>query len=203
MRWRWVRGFVTAVLAVGLVSAAPDVRAVAASETSRLTPELQAPRQARLAELFAELKRAPDKAAGEALAKKIVAVWRKTGDPDIDALMTQARLALQEGGIKEAYGALDRVIETAPNYAEGWNRRATLNYMVGRYAESVRDIHETLKREPRHFGALSGLGMIYMARKNWGAALKAFEKAAEVNPWLKDKDQLLSMLRKRAAGQQL
>lgn len=170
---------------------------------SRLTPELQKPRQAKLEALFRRLKASPDQASGNAVVRQIWGTWLKTGNADLDALMRQAQIAMREGGFQEAFGTLDRIIATAPNYAEGWNKRATLNYMMGRHAESVRDIQKTLELEPRHFGALSGLGMIYMSRKNWSAALKAFEKAADVNPWLNNKDGLLTMLRKRAAGQSL
>ena len=117
--------------------------------------------------------------------------------------MRQSELAIQEGGVREAFDALDRVIEIAPDYPEGYNRRATYHYMMGRHAESVRDIQKTLALEPRHFGALAGLGLIYIARKQWAGALKAFETAAEINPWLKNKEAVLKMLRQKVDGRPL
>ena len=174
------------------------------SSSSSVIPQACADKQrAKLDRLFTRLQGAPNRSKGEAVVQEIWRTWMTSGNTDVDFLMKQAQLAMSEGGIKEAYGALDRVIKIAPDYAEGWNKRATLSFMTGRYTDSVRDIQETLRREPRHFGALAGLGMIYMNGKNWKGALKAFEKAAEINPWLRNRDQLIPELRKRAGGQPL
>jgi len=200
-------GFAAVAAMVGAFAAMSPMEAVAAKDqagaTSALDPQFEAVRQKRLEDLFAQLKTAPDQAKANAIVARIWETWNTSGNIDVDTLLNQARLAVREGGVSEAYLALNRVIEIAPNFSEGWNRRATLHYMTGRYEESVRDIQKTLSLEPRHFGALAGLGMIYMARKNWKAALKAFETAAEVNPWLQNRKVLLPQLRKRAAGQPL
>ncbi|MEO1265754.1 MAG: tetratricopeptide repeat protein [Pseudomonadota bacterium] len=171
--------------------------------TSQFSAGFKRVRQQRLDKLFAELKSAPNAKAGRLVVAKIWEMWMTSGNVNIDALLRQAQIALQEGGVQEAYLALNRVIEIAPDFSEGWNRRATLHYMTGRYAESVGDIQKTLALEPRHFGALAGLGMIYMAEKRWSAALKAFETAADVNPWLQNRDAILKTLREKANGKPL
>ena len=170
---------------------------------SVISPVFRKLQKKRLAKLFRELSAASDQRAANQVVGKIWATWMISGSMDVDFLLNQARLAVQSGGVKEAYGALDRVVELAPDFAEGWNRRATLHYMLGRYDESVADIQRTLALEPRHFGALSGLGMIYMAEKKWSAALKAFEKAAEVNPWLQNRKRIFRELKKKIEGQPL
>ncbi|MEM7778169.1 MAG: tetratricopeptide repeat protein [Pseudomonadota bacterium] len=173
------------------------------AEKSVIAPEKSKQRKMKLDELFGRLKIAKDSAAGAAIVKQIWETWFASGNVDVDALMNQARLAVQEGGIEEAFGALDRVIEIAPDYPEGWNRRATLNFMLGRHERSVRDIQQTLAREPRHFGALSGLSQILAAAGKWKGALKAYERALAVNPFLPNKDAILRQLREKALGSAL
>lgn len=181
----------------------PPPKAPASKASSVIDPAFAARQKAKLDRLFAELKTVPSPKAGQAIVKKIWAVWMSSGNVDVDALMKQARLALQEGGVEEAFGALDRVIEIAPDYAEGWNRRATLNFALGRHAQSVRDIQQTLALEPRHFGALSGFAQILARAGKWKGALKAFEAAVAVNPFLPSKDAVLRELRQKALGQPL
>jgi tetratricopeptide (TPR) repeat protein len=77
---------------------------------------------------------------------------------------------------------LDRIIAAYPTYAEAWNRRATLHFMLGNYNASLADIEKVLDLEPRHFGALAGRGMIYQRQEKWGAALAAFREALQMNP---------------------
>ncbi|MEM1307806.1 MAG: tetratricopeptide repeat protein [Pseudomonadota bacterium] len=173
------------------------------STGSAFDAEFKKVRGRKLDRLFARLKTASDKRAGNTIEREIWRTWMTTGNVELDFLLRQSQIALQEGGVEEAVGALDRVVELAPDFAEGWNRRATLYYMMGRFPESVADIQQTLSLEPRHFGALSGLGMILMAEKKWGSALEAFEKAYEVNPWLRNGPALLKSLRQKVKGQPL
>jgi len=188
---------------VAEAAGASQTRDGSAARDSVIPPAHAARQGEKLDALFEKLKSAETQDAGRRISGEIWAVWFNSGSVDVDALVKQAQLAIREGGVQEAYGALDRAIEIAPDYAEAWNRRATLNYMMGRHAESVRDIQKTLSLEPRHFGALSGLGLIYLAQKNWAAALKAYEKAIEVNPWLPHKDRILAQLRERVEGESL
>lgn len=198
-----------AIFLVGLCALATPGAAFAentaesGAPNSVIAPHLTEARRAKVDQLFRLLKEADNAEEGQAIVARIWEAWTDTGNKDVDALMNQARLAVQEGGIKEAVGALDRVTEIAPDYAEGWNRRATLYFMLGQHAQSVLDIRETLEREPRHFGALSGLAQIYAAAGNWEAALKAFERAAEINPFMPNKEQVLKDLRQKALGTSL
>ena len=79
----------------------------------------------------------------------------------------------------EHFGLLPRI---EPEFAEGWNKRATVLYLIGRYGESEADVYKTLLLEPRHFGALSGMGLIRIARKDWGGAVDALEAGLKIHP---------------------
>src|SRR5512145_784448 len=88
-------------------------------------------------------------------------LWSRSGNAEIDRLMAFGSQAMQAGRHSEAIGVFSRIIETKPEFAEGWNRRATVYYLAGQYDKSIADCHEVLKRNPRHFGALSGMGQIH------------------------------------------
>lgn len=105
-------------------------------------------------------------------------------DPSVQGLMQRGTQAMQREDYAEAHTIFDAVVAQDPDYAEGWNKRATVRYLQGNYAGAVRDVKETLKREPRHFGALSGLGSIYLVIANVQGALDAFERVLDINPKL-------------------
>ena len=107
--------------------------------------------------------------------------------------MSQARFPV-------ALERFDRMVEQAPDFAEGWNKRATLHYLMGNFRASVLDIQRTLDLEPRHFGALSGLGLIYDAVDQPAAALRSFEAAFAINPHLRSIEQRIIELRRQLAG---
>ena len=109
-------------------------------------------------------------------------LWGRSGDPGVDELMARGVAAMQEGQHADAISLFSKVIEEKPDFAEGWNKRATARYLAGRYAESIADCDEVLKRNPRHFGALSGLGEIYLALERPAQALAWYRRALEVNP---------------------
>ena len=90
------------------------------------------------------------------------------------------------------------MVARTPDFAEGWNRRATVRFMIGDLNGSVDDIRRTLSLEPRHFGALSGLGLIYLQREDWGGARQAFDEALAINPHLPGPRQNLEMIEQRA-----
>ena len=109
-------------------------------------------------------------------------LWSRSGDADIDRLMARGTEAMQAGQHADAIRIFSEVVKTKPDFAEGWNRRATVYYLAGRFDESIADCHEVLKRNPRHFGALSGMGQIYFQLENWAQALDWYRRALEVNP---------------------
>jgi tetratricopeptide (TPR) repeat protein len=110
------------------------------------------------------------------------AVWTRSGDPAVDALMARAGEAMQAGRLPEAIDLLTSVTKMKPDFAEGWNRRATAYYLAGDYERSIADCAEVLKRNPGHFGALSGLGQIHARLENWHEALAWFRRALQANP---------------------
>jgi tetratricopeptide (TPR) repeat protein len=109
-------------------------------------------------------------------------LWSRSGDADIDQRMAQGTEAMQAGRFGDAVAIFSAVIEKKPQFAEGWNRRATVHYLAGNYEKSIADCHEVLKRNPRHFGALSGMGQIHFQLEQWEKALEWYRRALEVNP---------------------
>ena len=108
--------------------------------------------------------------------------WSANDDPDVSQLMEIGIHALNYSIYRKALRSFDRIIEMAPQFAEGWNKRATLYYHIREYRRSIDDIKETLRLEPRHFGAWSGLGLVSLAQENYPGALVAFKKALSINP---------------------
>ena len=96
--------------------------------------------------------------------------------------MEQGVLAMARADYASALRTFDRMVEQAPDFAEGWNKRATVHYLMGNWRASVRDIQHTLALEPRHFGALFGLGLIYEALDQPEAALRSFEATLRPEP---------------------
>jgi len=109
-------------------------------------------------------------------------LWTRSGDAEIDRLMARASEEMQAGRYDQAIAFLTEVTKRKPEYAEGWNRRATVYYLAGEHRKSIADCDEVLKRNPRHFGALSGLGQIHLALADEETALAWFRRALEVNP---------------------
>jgi tetratricopeptide (TPR) repeat protein len=109
-------------------------------------------------------------------------LWSRSGDDAVDAAMARGVEAMQAGNYPLALKAFSEVIERKPDFAEGWNKRATTYFLAGDYERSIADCHEVLKRNPRHFGALSGLGQIYMQQERYREALDWFRRALDVNP---------------------
>jgi len=138
----------------------------------------------RLDGLFDRLQETSDVQEARLIEGLIWSLWFQSGDPEIDRLMEAGGEAMNAGLYVDALRHFDRVIERDPSFAEGWNRRATLYYLMGEFDASVRDIQETLAREPRHFGALSGLGLINSALERWDSAIKAYEEALRIDPHL-------------------
>jgi tetratricopeptide (TPR) repeat protein len=138
----------------------------------------------RLDVLFPELKTAPDQEAADEIAGEIWKLWRGTDNPKAAQALANGSQAMGAGQYRNAYRYFSEVIQQVPAFAEGWNKRATVLYLMGAYQESIDDIRETLQREPRHFGALSGLGLIFLRQRQFGPAAAAFRDALAINPYL-------------------
>jgi tetratricopeptide (TPR) repeat protein len=156
-----------------------------------------AARAQRLDEQFARLKTVTDEQDGEAAVAEIWRLWQRSGTPDLDELMAQAAMLLDLGMHPLALPLLNDIVERAPDWAEGWNKRATALYLAGEHDLSLADIDRVLVLEPRHFGALAGMGLIRMARGEYRGALAAYRKALAVNPFLKERLQLIPALEKK------
>jgi len=109
-------------------------------------------------------------------------LWSRSGDADIDQVMARGVEDMQAGRHSDAVAVFSEVIRRRPDFAEGWNKRATVYYLAGAYRESLADCDEVLKRNPQHFGALSGVGQIYFALEEYGQAIAWWRRALQVNP---------------------
>jgi len=157
----------------------------------------------RLDGLFKQLKETTDDAEARGLETQIWAIWTRSDSEDVNQLMEVGSLAMAGQKFEIALKAFNRIIELAPNFAEGWNKRATLYYLMGNYPASLADIKRTLELEPRHFGALSGLGLVNVELEHDEAALAAFERALAVDPHLDSANKNAEALRERIKQQQI
>lgn len=109
-------------------------------------------------------------------------LWSRSGDAQIDAMMAAGVEQMQSGRYPEATATFGEVIRRRPEFAEGWNKRATVRYLARDYPGSLADCDEVMKRNPFHFGALSGYGQIYFQLEQYERAIEYWRRALEVNP---------------------
>jgi tetratricopeptide (TPR) repeat protein len=138
----------------------------------------------RLGDLFALLKAAPDPHVAQDVELSIWGIWVESDDDVIRLLMNQGLAAMARRDMRAALGKFDQIVKISPDFAEGWNKRATVHYLLGNYTASLHDIDETLALEPHHFGALSGRGLVFLELKERELALESFEAALEIHPQL-------------------
>ena len=166
-------------------------------------PNVGADRTRGLDFLFGALKAAPDEASAKHVEARIWAMWMQTPSDTAALLMARAKAAMDAKQADVALKLLDAVIKLRPEYVEAWNRRATLYYMQNDYSHSLEDIEQVLSREPRHFGALAGLGMIMQDLGDDRRALDAFRKALAVNPHLERVPELVKTLTEKVEGRDI
>ncbi len=123
-------------------------------------------------------------------------VWSRSGDPQIDALFRLGVEQMREGAAPAAIQTFTSIIEKKPEFAEGWNKRATIYYLTGEYDKSLRDCDEVIKRNPQHWGALAGYGQIYLALDKPDLALDYFQRALKVNPNLRSVEAAVAELKR-------
>jgi tetratricopeptide (TPR) repeat protein len=145
--------------------------------------------------------RDPDGGVRTLAEQAVWSVWLRSGDPDVDALMQSGIRSMQDGRLAAAVDAFTRIIERQPDFAEGWNKRATVYFLMGDYEQSLKDCDETLKRNPNHFGALSGCGAIYAQREELEHARDYLERALEINPNMPGVEQGLELVKQRLGKQ--
>jgi len=153
--------------------------------------------------LFGALKAAPDEASAKHVEARIWALWLQTPSDTAALLMMRAKAAMDAQQTDVAMKLLDATIKLRPDYVEAWNRRATLYYLKNDYAHSLEDIEQVLVREPRHFGALAGLGMIMQDLGDEKRALDAFRQALAINPHLERVPELVKTLTEKVEGRDI
>ena len=152
--------------------------------------------------LFEQLLNA-DEAAAERIEQDIWREWSKSGSAAMDLLLLRGRDAMAAGDTGQAIEHLTVLTDHAPEFAEGWNARATAYYQAGEYGPSIEDIGQTLTLNPRHFGALSGLGMIFEELGKTDKALEVYRAALAIHPHLGGVLESVERLEAQSAGQQL
>jgi tetratricopeptide (TPR) repeat protein len=153
--------------------------------------------------LFEALKAAPDADAAKLVEGRIWSLWLASGSDTADLLMSRVKKATDAKDTKLAVRLLDAVIELKPEYIEAWNRRATIHFSNKDYSRSLADIRQVLAREPRHFGALTGLGVIMQEFGEDKFALEAFRRALAVNPHLSKVPDFVKTLAEKVEGRDI
>lgn len=157
----------------------------------------EATRRATLDGLFKKLAGAGNDETAQDIVQQIWLEWTYSGRGDVDALMLQAGSAMGHRDFRMASVLLDEVVQLVPDFAEGWNRRATLRWMMDDHAGSQADIDKVLALEPRHFGALAGRAMILVEAERFKEALDVYRRALAINPFLPERHQVIPMLEKK------
>lgn len=139
----------------------------------------------------------PDRVVRGLAENSLWDVWGRSGDPAIDQLFQIGLAQMNERHAEAAIRTFSEIIGRKPEFAEGWNKRATLYYLVGQYEKSLADCEEVVKRNPVHFGALSGFGMIYLQLGKPDKALEYFQRALQVNPNLDQVDAAVELLKRQ------
>jgi tetratricopeptide (TPR) repeat protein len=128
--------------------------------------------------------RGDDAAAAARAANALWQMWHRSGDTELDRVLRQGIEAMERQDLRTAEATFTRLIDAAPAFAEGWNKRATVRYMAEDYAASIADCQETLARNPHHFGALSGQGLCHLMLGQYDEAALLFRRTLAVHPHL-------------------
>jgi tetratricopeptide (TPR) repeat protein len=192
-----------------LPASAQEAQPPQAQPTQPIEPPAKLPRPQRgdrkqnLEFLFGALKVAPDAESAKAIEERIWALWFVSGSDTADLLMTRVKTAMEAKDVDLAIQLLNAIVEIKPDYVEAWNRRATVYFMKKEYGRAVADIRQVLAREPRHFGALSGLGLIMHELGEDKRALEVFRRALAVNPHLERIPDLVKQLTEKIEGRDI
>lgn len=178
----------------------PDL---APGESPPASPEqAEERREDRLDTLFTRLAEAEGE-NWQRIQSDIWRLWSQSGSPSMDLLLRRAQEAMEAGQPELALRFLDDLVRLAPDFAEGWNKRATVHFRLGEYGRAVADIEHVLALEPRHFGALSGLAMILERLGNDQGAYQAYSEALEVHPNLPGAAEAIERLAPEVQGREL
>jgi tetratricopeptide (TPR) repeat protein len=153
--------------------------------------------------LFGALKAAPDEATAKAVERRIWVLWLHSKSDTTNLLMSRVQKAIEEKDLDLALKLLDAIVKIKPDYVEAWNRRATIYYMKKDYGRSFSDIRRVLKLEPRHFGALTGLGLILQDIGDDKQALEVYRRALAVYPRLERVPEIVKKLKEKVEGRDI
>jgi tetratricopeptide (TPR) repeat protein len=157
---------------------------------------------AKVDDLLTRLKDA-DEGAAERIERELWVEWSKSGSPAMDLLLERGRKAMESGDLDAAIEHLTALVDHAPDFAEGWNARATAFFQAGMLGPSVADIAHTLDLNPNHFGALTGFGMILEATGKEAEALEVYRAAIAIHPHMDGVSEAIQRLEAKTAGQDL
>ena len=154
-------------------------------------------RDVKLNQLFEQLKKSNKASIALEIEMKIWNIWstHPTQEKLTQSLAKGSDL-MSKGELETAYKIFSTIIDSAPDWAEGWNKRATVLYLMGRYQDSLNDIDEVLKRESRHFGALSGQGLVQIKLGNYEKAIKSYQAAQKIYPSIRAAKVMIPQLKK-------
>lgn len=197
--------FILALSAVGLSPAvSQDAGLPPVADASAPAPDAYVPpktRAERLDDLFSALKRERNEKAAERTAARISEEWNRSDSAVVDLMMQWSREATEKKKFDVALDFLDQVVTLEPAYAEGWNRRATVHYLMQNFAKSMADIETTLELEPRHFGALSGMAQIMKDTDRKALAVAAYERVLDIYPMLRSAQNEVATLSEELTGE--
>lgn len=155
----------------------------------------------RLNNLFLDLRKASDSERAKETSSKIWQIWSEHPNDEVLTKALQSGIQLMNTGqLRDAEQVFTSIIAADNSFAEAWNKRATVYFMMGKYLQSKKDIAQTIMREPRHFGAFSGLGLVEIHFGNYEAALKAYQKASEFHPYLEGYENIVTALTRLKRG---
>jgi tetratricopeptide (TPR) repeat protein len=153
--------------------------------------------------LFGALKAAPNAETAKAIEQRIWALWMISRSDTANLLMTRVQKSIEEKDLDLALKLLDAIVKIKPDYVEAWNRRATIYYMKKDYGRSVADIRQVLRLEPRHFGALTGFGLILQDIGDDKQALEVYRRALAVYPRLERIPDIVKTLQVKVEGRDI
>ena len=154
--------------------------------------------------LFNDLLASETALSAEKITRQIWTIWIDDASSDSSrATMERGINLMNEGRLEEAEKVFSTLVLQQPDYIEAWNKRATIRFMMGQFDASLGDVFVVLSKEPKHFGAVSGLAMILMREKNFDGALQAYKKLLQIHPFSKDALRLVPLLEQRILGERI
>ena len=203
MRSRFIAALFAVTLAVAYAAPAVAAQGEWVQPPKKLPHVQRGDSEHNLDFLFGALKAAPDDATAKAIEERIWALWTASRSDTTMLLMSRVQTAIEKDDFDLAIKLLDAIIKIKPKYVEAWNRRATIYYMKKDYGRSLADIREVLRREPRHFGALTGLGLIMQDIGDDKQALEVYRRALAIYPRIQRIPDLVKTLQDKIEGRDI